>query len=185
MRQIVIGDPKPGIYTVDELMGAGCYGYYEVAPCQCSFCKELRREAYYKPLEDWREMNKQIIDQKETERRAEVRDKHTCSPITYRIVLDMEVDQPTKMKLCAFIGGVISSAECSNMLGYAMRIRRSETSEYRTNPRQIYYDLIVDVDVSITINIALTELMGSIYQLAHDSGLVGNGLNIINMDVCA
>ena len=41
-RRVIIGDPKPGTYPIEVLKAKGTHGYYEVMPCQCDFCKELR-----------------------------------------------------------------------------------------------------------------------------------------------
>jgi len=181
-RSVIAGNPKPGKYTVRELRSMGYRGYYEVEPCQCDHCKKMRRIAYYKPLEDWKAMNEDIISRKEEEHRAEIREAHTYPPVTRRIVLDMGVDDETKMELCAFIGRVLAMAEYSNMLGYALTIKRSEELQTEKEARNVYYDLIIDVDVSSTIEAVCTELMGGIHTLASRMELIGNGLNIIRME---
>jgi hypothetical protein len=47
----------------------------------------------------------------------------------------------------------------------------------------VQYDLIVDTDVSSTIEGEIAEVLGQIHTEASRSGLIGHGLNIINMDV--
>ena len=177
-RRVIIGDPKPGKYTVDDLKNTGYLGYYEVARCQCDLCREIRREEYYKPLEDWRKMNKQILEEKaKKSREPQIRRANKCPPKTYRIVLDKASDLVVRKDLATFVGHVIAEAEFSRMLRYAMRIEWSESDD------AIYYDLIMDTDVSTTIEIALGEFMGTVFSLAEKTGLIGHGLNIIKMDV--
>lgn len=186
-RRVIIGDPKPGKYTVDDLKNMGYLGYYEVERCQCDFCRKIREEKYYKPLEDWRKMNKQILEEKaKKSREQQIRRANKYPPRTYRIVLDMGVNDKTRQKLCAFAGDVITALEYSNMLGYAIGVKRSESTrimEHSRVVRVVQYDLIVDTDVSSTIEGEITAVLGQIHTEASRSGLIGHGLNIINMDV--
>ena len=175
---MIIGDPKPGKYTVDDLKNMRYLGYYEVERCQCDFCRKIREEKYYKPLEDWRKMNKQILDEKaKKSREQQTRRANKYPPKRYQIVLDKAADLVVRKDLATFVGNVIAEAEFSRMLRYAMRIEWSESDD------AIYYDLIMDTDVSTTIEIALGEFMGTVFSLAEKTGLIGHGLNIIKMDV--